>query len=57
MFIVLANVNANEWITIYSSQCPVDADQSGKDYQDATGNAYVIMFEDDDGTCTMVMEV
>ena len=22
-----------------------------------TGNAYVIMFEDDDGSCTMVMEV
>jgi hypothetical protein len=57
MFIVLANVNANEWITIYSSQCPVDADQSGQDYQDATGNSYVIMFEDDDGKCTMVMEV
>ena len=57
MFIVLANVNANEWATIYSSPCPVDADQSGKVYSDTTGNDYVIMFEDDDGSCTMVMEV
>lgn len=56
MFVAYANVNPNTWVVLCQSECPAECNIEMKHYSSVTGNECVMMYEDEYGQATLVME-